>query len=245
MVNCYIYLPSGHAGPQFTLARARLLGANMETVERIIEAATRLFNKEGIAQVSMRAIAEEVGISHSNLAYHFADKGEILDEIFSRMEAEMDASMVPDGAIDIGYLHGLLARISTFHEEYAFFYLDLLEIARNHKVVIRRYRKTIERRFEQHDRMMAELIGNGYLKREPTPGLYRSLFHAIWVMSTFWLQHLKILGPSHSVVGKAGEVQHVWEILLPYLTAKGLRQFSAISEAQPRPLALLHLNRVN
>lgn len=217
----------------------------METVERIIEAATRLFNKDGIAQVSMRSIAEEVGISHSNLAYHFAGKSEILHEIYTRMETEMDASMVPHGDIDIGYLQGLLTRISAFHEKYAFFYLDLLEIARNHKRVIRRYRKTIERRFEQHDRMMAELIRNGYLKREPTPGLYRSLFHSIWVMSTFWLQHLKILGSSHSVVGKAGEVHHVWEILLPYLTSRGLRQYSAICEEQARPLALLHLNRVN
>jgi AcrR family transcriptional regulator len=217
----------------------------MDTVERIIDAATRLFNKEGIAQVSMRSIAEEVRISHSNLAYHFAGKGEILDEIYRRMEAEMDASMVPDGDIDIGYLHSLLTRISAFHEKYAFFYLDLLEIARNYKAVIRRYRKTIERRFGQHDRMMAELIRNGYLKREQTPGLYRSLFHAIWVMSTFWLQHLKILGPSHPVVGKVGEVHHVWEILLPYLTARGLRQYSTICEEQQRPLALLHLNRAS
>ena len=146
IVNCYSDLPSGLDKRRVTLTRTRS-GGRMDTVERIIEGAARLFNKEGIAQVSMRSIAEEVGISHSNLAYHFAGKSEILDEIYTRMEAEMDASMVPGGDIDIGYLHGLLTHISTFHEEYAFFYLDLLEIARNHKLVIRRYRKTIERRF--------------------------------------------------------------------------------------------------
>jgi hypothetical protein len=58
----------------------------------------------------------------------------------------------------------------------------------------------------------------------------------IWVMSTFWLQHLKILGPSHPVVGKVGEVfHHVWEILLPYLTARGLRSTAPPARSSSGP----------
>lgn len=215
----------------------------MKTAERILEAAIELFNAEGVGSISLRRVADEVGISHSNLAYHFADKTEIIDGIYTRMEAEMDESLSEGGEVDIAYLHRLLVLISDFHESYRFFYLDLAELARHHLPVIKRYRKTVARRFVHHEKMMAILVQNGYLKREPVVGLYRSLFHSIWVMSTFWLQHREVLGEDHTLAGSSGEVDHVWEILLPYLTVKGLRQFDTVSGERDRPLALLHLGR--
>jgi AcrR family transcriptional regulator len=215
------------------------------TVDRIMEASIQVFNADGIPQASLRGIAERTGISHGNLAYHFANKGEILDEIYTRMEVEMDAAMFPRGEVDLGHYHGLLKRISAFHDRYRFFYLDMLEIARNYPRVIRRYRKTIERRFTQHDELMAALICNGLVKREPVPGLYRSLFHSVWVMSTFWLQHKKILGENHPVIDSGSDIRHVWEIMLPHLTVRGLRQFRALSAGESRPLTELYLRRVS
>lgn len=214
------------------------------TIDRIIEASIALFNADGVSQASLRGIAERIGISHGNLAYHFANKGEILDEIYTRMEREMDAAMFPEGDVTLAHYHALLTRISSFHDRYRFFYLDMLEIARHYPRVIRRYRKTIARRFEEHDRLVHSLISNGLVKREPVPGLYRSLFHSIWVMSTFWLQHKKILGENHPVIDSGSDIRHVWEIMLPHLTAQGLREYRAVCEDAARPIAALHLRRV-
>jgi AcrR family transcriptional regulator len=219
--------------------------STMRTVDRIIEASVRLFNADGISQASLRGIAEEIGISHGNLAYHFANKSAILDEIYTRMESEMDAAMFPEGDVTLRHYDALLTRISAFHDRYRFFYLDMLEIARRYPRVIRRYRQTIARRFEEHDALMAGLIRNGLVKREPVPGLYRSLFHSIWVMSTFWLQHKKILGENHPVIDSGSDIRHVWEIMLPYLTAKGLKEFRAVCEDEDRPIAALYLRRVS
>jgi AcrR family transcriptional regulator len=222
--------------------------ARVSTAERIVDAAVRLFNADGISRVSLRQIAEAVGISHGNLAYHYANKGEILDALYTRMESEMDDVVYPGGDTSLRHYHAVMTRISAFHDQYRFFYLDMLEVARRYPRVIRRYRRTVARRFEEHDRLMADLIGNGLLKREAVPGLYRSLFHSIWVMSTFWLQHKKILGENHPVIGSGSDITHVWEIMLPHLTPKGLREYRTIcaregAADEGRPLAALYLAR--
>ena len=207
----------------------------MTTVERIIEAALKVFNANGISQASLRGIAEEVGISHGNLAYHFRNKGEILDEIYARMEREWVGAVYPGGDVTLSHYHSLIKRISEFHYRYRFFYLDLLEIARQYPRVIRRYRKAVAQRFEEHDQLMAALIRRGSVKREPAEGFYRSQFLSIWVMSTFWLQHKRVLGDKHPVIDAGSDIRHVWQIMLQHLTAKGLREFKEICAAEGGP----------
>ena len=40
----------------------------------ILEAAVRLFSRHGFEGVSMRAVANEAGVSKSNIYHHFASK---------------------------------------------------------------------------------------------------------------------------------------------------------------------------
>lgn len=201
----------------------------MNTAERILDTAVELFNRHGLARVSLRRIAAEIGISHSNLTYHFRNKARIVDAIYDRMKAEMDDAVIPEPPIGLEHYHRLLQRISAFHEKYRFFYLDLLEIARHYPETTRRYRATIAQRFEQYDQLVSGLIEQGLVQPEPEPGLYRALFHSIWVMSTFWLQHEQILGRDHPVMDRASDVDRGWEIMLPYLTDAGLQEFRRIS----------------
>jgi TetR/AcrR family transcriptional regulator, cholesterol catabolism regulator len=59
-------------------------GANGDGTERrseILEIATRVFARKGIANTTMRDIADEVGILHGSLYYHFGSKEQLLDEI--------------------------------------------------------------------------------------------------------------------------------------------------------------------
>jgi len=58
------------------------------TREEIVEAADRLFYRQGYEHTSFSDIAEAVGISRGNFYYHFRTKDEILDAVIARRLAE-------------------------------------------------------------------------------------------------------------------------------------------------------------
>jgi AcrR family transcriptional regulator len=57
-----------------------------KTRDRILEAALRLFNDDGLPGVSTHRIAAELGISPGNLHYHFKSKRLIVGWLFRRFE---------------------------------------------------------------------------------------------------------------------------------------------------------------
>lgn len=61
----------------------------------ILDAASRLFSTRGYENVTLRAIAEELGYAHATLYRHFPDKSHLLAEIcretFALLVAEFDA----------------------------------------------------------------------------------------------------------------------------------------------------------
>lgn len=60
-----------------------------DTRERILQAALRLFNDEGLAAVTTHRIAAEVGISPGNLHYHFKSKRVIVAWLYRRFEERL------------------------------------------------------------------------------------------------------------------------------------------------------------
>lgn len=58
------------------------------TREEIVEAADRLFYRQGYARTSFSDIAAAVGISRGNFYYHFRTKDEILDAVIARRLAD-------------------------------------------------------------------------------------------------------------------------------------------------------------
>ena len=53
----------------------------LSTKQRILSASIRLFNEYGVDAVRLQQIAEEIGISVGNLAYHFKTKDAIIDVV--------------------------------------------------------------------------------------------------------------------------------------------------------------------
>ena len=57
----------------------------MKTKDKIIHSSIELFNKSGVVAVTTNHIAKELGISPGNLYFHFANKEEIIRQIFKMM----------------------------------------------------------------------------------------------------------------------------------------------------------------
>ncbi|WP_332369331.1 TetR/AcrR family transcriptional regulator [Spirosoma telluris] len=55
------------------------------TKGRILNASVRLFNEYGVDAVRLQQIAEEIGISVGNLAYHFKTKDAIIESVYEQV----------------------------------------------------------------------------------------------------------------------------------------------------------------
>ncbi|WP_432588998.1 TetR/AcrR family transcriptional regulator C-terminal domain-containing protein [Streptomyces sp. HD1123-B1] len=65
--------------------------------ERIVAVALALVDSEGLAAVSTRRLAAELGVSGPSLYNHFTTKDEILDAVADTVVAQVDISMFDNG----------------------------------------------------------------------------------------------------------------------------------------------------
>jgi AcrR family transcriptional regulator len=66
------------------------------TGERIIEAAVRLMDREGLEAVTMRRLGRELGVEAMSLYNHVADKDALLRGILARVLADFELPQGPD-----------------------------------------------------------------------------------------------------------------------------------------------------
>ena len=55
-----------------------------ETIEQILDAAEDLFSKHGLYGVTLKEVAQRVGVHHTLLNYYFSDKKTLFDAVFAR-----------------------------------------------------------------------------------------------------------------------------------------------------------------
>jgi len=67
------------------------------STDRIVETARALVDAEGLAAVSTRRLAAELGVSGPSLYNHFRTKDEILGAVADSVSAQVDLSMFEDG----------------------------------------------------------------------------------------------------------------------------------------------------
>eukprot|EP01036_Dinobryon_divergens_P004509 gene4509-5963_t len=72
--------------------------APRRTAQRIAEVTLELFNRFGEPNVSTTLISSELNISPGNLYYHFRNKDDIVNSIFTQFEGEIERILqVPAG----------------------------------------------------------------------------------------------------------------------------------------------------
>ncbi|WP_370677721.1 TetR/AcrR family transcriptional regulator [Pleomorphomonas sp. PLEO] len=97
--------------------RVRTRGAR--TVERIFEAARRLFLSHGVSETSMEAIAQEAGVSKATLYSHYGSRDELFAAVIWALAADRFSSIVLSGSVGAEDLRKKL-------EHLGFAVLDLL-----------------------------------------------------------------------------------------------------------------------
>ena len=64
--------------------RSKKAEQRAETMEQILDAAEGLFAKHGLHGVTLKEVAQQVGVHHTLLNYYFSDKKTLFDAVFAR-----------------------------------------------------------------------------------------------------------------------------------------------------------------
>jgi len=194
------------------------------TKNRIISSAVSLFNERGFVNVTMRDLAQELGISLGNLTYHFKRKDDLIEAIHQQLIEERNALLeTVQIAPSIANIHAQLFPLMELYEKYRFFYLDILEIMRAFPDIASSHREHISNQIRYIRAIIDYSVGSGNMLAESRNGQYDSLAETVCLMLTFWLSQHTVRNLEGSFLNDAREA--MWNLVFPLLTTKGKAAF--------------------
>ena len=201
-----------------------------KTKERILATALHLFNERGIASVTLRTIAQEMGISQGNLNYHFKKRDDILEALYLQLVAKMDANVAnfQVTAINLQFFFDLSKMMMLQFYEYRFFMLDFVQIMRNNQVINQHYTQLTQLREMQFLGLFQLWIEAGFMRPEAFENEYKNLYVRMNILGDFWLSTAFIQQDlSEASIDKYAAI--IFENIYPYLTLTGQDAFQNLS----------------
>jgi AcrR family transcriptional regulator len=170
--------------------------ADQTTSERILAASLKLFNEHGYPNVSALKIAQHLGISHGNLAYHFKTKSDIVMTVFPLLEQAVRSARTPGG--------GLLPRDAAVHQiefsrtlwRYRFFFNGLTQLFSRDERLRARFLVLQETVVQTMQDLFDDAIKQGDMKPVEPPTTTRILSRCCWMTWLSWLRFEQIDNPT-------------------------------------------------
>ncbi len=169
--------------------------APRRTRERILELSLRLFNEFGEPNITTTVISEEMNISPGNLYYHFRNKDDIVNSIFSQFESEIERMLaVPadrnPNIEDVWlYLHLMFELVWR----YRFFYRDLNDLlSRNRKLELH-FKQILAHKINVAKALCEGLKNGGALEASEIE--VEALATNMVVVATYWLSYEYVRNP--------------------------------------------------
>lgn len=199
---------------------------NPGTKQRIIEAAISLFNTNGIANVRLTQISDEVGISVGNLAYHYKNKEAIVEAVYAQLIEEF-AEVLSEYLTDSSLLDfdKQISSYYAFFKHNRFYLFNIFEIERSYPTIHSRWQRYISKMIVQLRKRLDYLVDYGSMEKEKADGDFDLFAQLIWITITFWIPQQVIRGKTHrhEMYRKA-----VWALIVPQLTSKGKEEYDLL-----------------
>lgn len=197
--------------------------SHSSTRSQILSAARRLFNEQGCSRVTMRALADALGISVGNVTYHFPRKQDLVDAL---MDSTFESSFDVGEITSLESVTELLSYMLDSLAHNAFFFLDD-EFSDN------------IRHTQHHVALRTRLTGglnglanSGLFLPSFTPDVCQAVVTILMMSHMTWL-HQTVRGPALYAMDKAAFLRAHWAVLLPYLSPEGLTAYARIEKRPP------------
>lgn len=192
---------------------------NRSTRDDILEAAKLLFTKRGYNAVSVKDIADYVGISKGNLTYHFKKKEQIMEALLDRPVDETYLA-IPQNLeeLDAFFRH----QYQVIHEA-SFYFLHHAQIGQISEEIGRKQKEANERIRHIYKGAMENLLANGDLKEEDSKGrklnekMIDYLIDVINMGIIYWIPYHKMLTGDKYRGVEEEIVAFCWNQLAPWM----------------------------
>ncbi|MFT5824081.1 MAG: AcrR family transcriptional regulator [Crocinitomix sp.] len=200
------------------------------TGEKILDTALKLFNLKGLAPITLRTIAKEMGISQGNLNYHYKKRDDIIEALYFRLVSDMDASMakIEQSKIGVQLVYDTSSAIMNNSYKYRFFMADFTQVMRQNKKIKNHFISLLKIREEQAQGLFDVMIHDGLMRSERLENEYYNLYKRIQILGDFWIGSAEI---ERSRIVKKTIVEYleiIMQSIYPYLTEKGVNQYSSL-----------------
>ena len=204
-----------------------------QTRERILDTSLAMFNAAGEPNVTTNHIADELGISPGNLYYHFRNKDDIVEQLFSRYEARIDdALLIPEDRLpDLEDIWLQLHLVFECMWAYRFLYRDLVDIlARNRKLKLR-FSRIMTRASGSAAELMRGLVRAGVMRANQAE--IRGLAENVLLVATFWQSFSAVRGgkaePEEIELGRG--IHQVMVLIAPFLRDAERAHLATLADA--------------
>ncbi len=191
--------------------------ASRQTRQRILDGSLAMFNTQGEPNVTTNHIADELEISPGNLYYHFRNKDDIIEQLFTRYESRMDDALAaPDGRLP--GLEDIWLQLHLVFEciwDYRFLYRDLVEILSRNRRLRLRFARILKRADDRAHRVMHGMSQAGVMRASAAE--LDAAATNILVLSTFWLNYSAVRGDRDETVAIRDGIVQVMMLLAPFL----------------------------
>jgi AcrR family transcriptional regulator len=197
------------------------------TKEKIAKTALAVFNRRGTELVTVRELAQEVGISHGNLCYHFPTTDDIVRHLYYALVAELDAEIqsMRDQTQDPSQIFKGTRMLFDLLHKYRFIMINFVDVMRRMPDINKHFRKLQERRREEFKQLFGMLVSAELMRPELYPGFFDDLNINMSILGDFWIAHAEI----HFTGKEKDKLDFYYRVtssfFLPMLTEKGLSHF--------------------
>ena len=198
------------------------------TKQKILTTSLQLFNSNGVSNVSLRIIADKIGISVGNLQYHFKKREDIIEALYFEIVAKIDAIIIVETTNLLASFFSISARIFEILYAYRFFLLDFVTITRNNKKIKKHYATISIQRQQEFLNIVALLVENGILKKASLNNEYENLYKRVEVLSNFWFSSVLIQAEIINSTSVDTYKTLVSQSIYPYLTESAKTAYIAL-----------------
>jgi len=158
----------------------------------ILETARKLFNESNTQAVTTNHIAKAMGISPGNLHYHYANREEIIRELYKQLmdESTLEVEELPKDISTLNTHHKFLIKVQW---KYRFFFRELIFLfSRDEKLRVMYVEDNIAHR-ERMKIVMQNLVENGEMKVASNEAL-EHLVDSLLMAWQFYTSYMYTLG---------------------------------------------------